>query len=212
MKRLIKFIKSLYINIFIFKKKGINISLLAFVDEYCKFDKNTYIDRFCNLHNVKISQYSYVGYGTSISHCDIGKFCSIGPDVKIGLGKHPTNFVSTSPVFYSEMNPLGVNFVKGSHFLEYEKTIIGNDVWIGANAIIMDGVKVGDGAIIAAGAVVTKDVEPYAIVGGIPAKLLRYRFDREIIKELLIVKWWDWNYEKINDNIDDFRNVERFIK
>ena len=89
---------------------------------------------------------------------------------------------------------------------------IGNDVWIGANVIILPGVKIGDGAVLAAGAVVTKDVEPYAIVGGVPAKVSRYRFDQEMIEAFLRIKWWEWSVEKIEENIELFYQPEEFYK
>ena len=91
--------------------------------------------------------------------------------------------------------------------------VIGNDVWIGARATILSGVTVGDGAVIGAGALVAKDVPPYAIVGGVPARLIKYRFSSEIINELLEIKWWDWDSKKLTQNIDDFYlDVEEFIK
>ncbi|MSS44404.1 CatB-related O-acetyltransferase [Anaerosalibacter bizertensis] len=212
MGRIIKQLKCMFQSIFIFKKKKIRISPLAYYDDVCVFKENIYIDRFCNLHNVKMDEYSYVGYRTSIGCCTIGKYCSIGADVKIGLGKHPTNYISTSPIFYTENNCLGVKLVQGTYFKQNEEVIIGNDVWIGSNAIIMGGVKIGHGAIIGSGAVVTRDVEPYAIVGGVPARIIRYRFTKEKIEDLLNIKWWDWDREKIIENIDNFRAIERIIK
>ncbi|SKA09612.1 CatB-related O-acetyltransferase [Selenihalanaerobacter shriftii] len=210
MKRLIKFILSFFKNLMF--ESSIKISPLSYFDNDCKFEENIYIDRFCNLHNVKIGEYSYVGYGTFIFNCQIGKYCSIGPDVKIGPGKHPTHFVSTSPIFYKKDNPLGVKFVEKKYFKESDRVVIGNDVWIGANAIIMDGVKINNGAIIASGAVVTKDVEPYAIVGGVPAKLIKYRFNKKKVQRLLEVEWWEWDKNEIKKHINKFRDIERFLK
>ncbi|TWE04177.1 acetyltransferase-like isoleucine patch superfamily enzyme [Peribacillus frigoritolerans] len=191
------------------KRKGINISPLAYYDDKCNFEENIYIDRFCNLHNVKIEQYSYVGYGTSINLCEIGKYCSIGGDVKIGLGKHPLNFVSTSPIFYSNENCLGVKLVNEKEFIDSSKVYIGNDVWVGSNAIIMGGLSIGHGAVIGAGSVVTKDVPPYAVVGGVPAKIIKYRFDEEEIKKLLEMKWWNWEIDKIKTHINKFTDLKR---
>ena len=107
----------------------------------------------------------------------IGNYCSIARNVSIGLGLHPLNLFSTSPIFYKRQNALLLDLIsKDNEFKEYQPITIGNDVWIGANAIIMDGITIGNGAVIAAGAVVTKNVPAYAIMGGVPAKLIKYRF------------------------------------
>jgi len=128
----------------------------------------------------------------------IGKFCSIGGDVKILLGsEHRIDWISTYPfniLFEEAKNITGHPTTKGD-------VIIGNDVWIGENAFILSGIHIENGAVIAAGSVVTKDVEPYTIVGGNPACLLRKRFDNESIRKLLEIEWWNWPLEKIEKNI-----------
>ena len=124
----------------------------------------------------------------------IGKFCSIAPNVNIGPIEHPLKYSSTYP-----MSTFG--FLPEQEYLPVK---IGNDVWIGINAVILKGVTIGDGAVIASGAVVTKDVLPYTIVGGVPAKIIRFRFSEEIISELLRIKWWNWNTEKIKRNKNFF--------
>jgi len=151
----------------------------------------------------KINDYVYVAKGAKISRATIGKFCSIGPDVKVGLGIHPTDYFTTFPAFYSTQKQCQVSFTDKDHYKELSETLIGNDVWIGENATILSDISIGDGAIVAAGAVVTKDVEPYTIVGGVPAKLIKYRFDENKRKELLSLKWWDNEIEWILNNMPD---------
>ncbi|GAB6614599.1 hypothetical protein bcgnr5406_27980 [Bacillus cereus] len=151
------------------KNKGKSkISLLSYVDKNCKLDKSVTIKRFSKFKNVSVGKYTYFANNCNVINCILGSFCSIGPFVQIGLGKHPINRFSTSPLFYSNKNVFNINLVDAPTYEEFEQIEIGNDVWIGANAIILDGVKIGNGAIIAAGAVVTKDVPDYCIVGGVP--------------------------------------------
>lgn len=144
-----------------------------------------------------ISDYSYVSADSKIHFCDIGKFCSIGPNVVIGYGDHPVKYLSTSPLFYYGTKMFDIQIAKKDYFDHHRKVVIQNDVWIGANAFIRNGVTVGNGAVIAAGAVVTKNVPDYAIVGGVPAKIIKYRFDEKVISELLQEQWWNWPIEKI---------------
>ncbi|MHB9131488.1 MAG: CatB-related O-acetyltransferase [Armatimonadota bacterium] len=138
--------------------------------------------------DVTIGDYSYVSEGTYIGCAQIGKFCSIGHYCLIGMFEHPTDYVSTSPFLYGEGNIFGMTPL---HNDLANPPIIGNDVWIGGQSIILQGVHIGDGAIIAGGAVVTKDVPPYAIVGGTPAKVIRMRFDQDKIGYLCRLRWWD---------------------
>lgn len=143
------------------------------------------------LTNVVVGDYTYIGGESKISNATIGKFCSLGPEIRIGLGRHPIHLKSTFPGFYSDNGYYGVAKEYVNNEKEYQEIAIGNDVWIGARAMILDGVTVGDGAVVAAGAVVTKDVPPYAVVGGVPAKIIKYRFDEKRIKILLETKWWE---------------------
>ncbi|MGF6148700.1 Streptogramin A acetyltransferase [Kingella potus] len=153
--------------------------------------------------NVSIGQFTYINVTSVIySNVSIGKFCSIGRSAEIGLAQHPINYLSTHPFVCA--NSLFTRFpgyaeIKRKPWQFHPSTTIGNDVWIGAKANVLSGVSIGDGAIIAAGSIVTKDVPPYAIVGGMPAKIIRMRFSNEIIDKLLQLKWWDHDLEKLRN-------------
>ncbi|MEP1488972.1 MAG: CatB-related O-acetyltransferase [Algibacter sp.] len=162
--------------------------------------KQSRIYPFCKITNSVIDDYSYVNLFANINNTSIGKFCSISMNFKSGLGLHPINFLSSSPFFYSKKNALKRSIAKKDCFSEFKRVNIKNDVWVGADVIIMDGVSIGNGAIIGAKAVVTKDVPDYAIVGGVPGKIIKYRFSPEIIKELIKISWWDWTKERLERN------------
>lgn len=159
--------------------------------------------------NITLGDYSYIsGPRSYVEEAKIGKFCSIARQVVIGVSSHNYEWVTTSPIIVSSEYGFIPNDNKEP---QKNMPIIGNDVWIGLNAIIMRGVVIGDGAVIAAGAIVTTDVKPYSIVGGIPAKHLKYRFSEKQIQSLLKIKWWDWDKERIKANAHLFYNIEDFI-
>lgn len=181
---------------------GFWASARSYATADCVFSENNRIYRRTLLRSSKLGKMTYVAEGTSVGFTEIGAFCSIGPNVSLGgLGWHPTDRLSTHPAFYSSRLQAGTTFVKNNNGLDNETelkhTHVGNDVWIGAGCIILDGMTIGDGAIIAAGAVVTKDVPPYAIVGGVPAKIIRYRFDINTITALLKWRWWELSNDEI---------------
>lgn len=186
--------------------------------ESCKF-KNSQLDENIVFHkNVRVfsstvGKHTYIAPDSTISHAYIGRYCSIGQDVTIGLYRHPSKeFISSYPAFYSVGNPgCCESFVEKNKFNEDPlSTIIGNDVWVCNNSILIGGIRVGDGAIIAAGSVVTKDVPPYAVVGGNPARLIRYKFCSEEISFLLATSWWDWPDEIVKKYADYFSDMKRF--
>lgn len=163
--------------------------------------------RFAKLDHAEIGDYTYIGPSAQIVYASIGKFCSIAGGTKVGMPMHPIEFVSTSPIFYSPNNATGTKWVeRNDYFNEFQRCTVGNDVWIGSNAIVMGGVKIGDGAVVAAGAVVTKDVPPYAIVGGVPAKLIKYRFNESVREVLEQSKWWEKDESLIQDSIEVFHS------
>lgn len=159
----------------------------------------------------KLGRYSYVGDDCHIV-AEIGRYCSIANHVNTVSGTHPTSdWVSTHPIFYSSKCPSGISFVTSDQFEENTGTIkIGNDVWIGDGATVLGGLNIGDGAIIAAGAVVTKDVLPFEIVGGVPAKLIRMRFSDEQINFLNQIRWWEKDEDWLREHIAEFSNIEVF--
>lgn len=164
-------------------------------------DDYTYYDDFENVDNFeKNVKYHFDFIGDKLI---IGKFCMIASDVKFIMNgaNHLTKSISSYP--FSIFGEDWKNAMEGKQYPAKGNTEIGNDVWIGFNSIIMPGVKVGDGAIIAANSTVTKNVEPYAIVGGNPAKEIKKRFSKEQIEKLLELKWWDWEIEKITRNVQN---------
>lgn len=174
------------------------VSRLSIIDNVSIVNKNARLYRFCKIINSEIDAYTYIAPGTTICHSRIGKFCSIGSHVKIGLGKHMLKGISTSPVFYSKKNALGISLVEDEiDFSEFENVVIGHDVWIGTGAIIMGGIKIATGSVIGAGAIVTRDTSPYSINVGAPSKAVKFRFSEEVSRKLLETYWWDLSLTKL---------------
>lgn len=163
----------------------------TYADDRCIFSRYNKLYKGSILGNVLLGHFTYIA-GARTGNCSYGAFCSIGPEAIIGgLGRHPSRWLTTHPAFFSTLAQAGLTFSDFDAFEETSSTIVGNDVWIGARALVLDGITIGDGAIVGAGALVNRDVEPYAVVGGVPARLIRYRFDQEVISELLSWKWWE---------------------
>ena len=158
------------------KKQNPTLRIGKYADaNNCKFGHHNILYEYASLYNVELGDYTYVGGRSKIQNASLGAFCSIAEGVHIGLGIHPTHLKSTHPVFYSRHNQWDIKPVSSEIIEEYRPVKIGDDVWIGVNAIILDGVTIGSHAVVAAGAVVTKDVPDYAIVAGVPAKVIKYR-------------------------------------
>ena len=155
-------------------------------------DRTAALCRGVRFYGSRIGRYSYIARNTLVQKTEIGNFCSISEGCLIGMPSHPTDMVSSSPVFLQGGNYLKKNFARHP-YENCPATKIGSDVWIGAHAMIKSGITVGNGAVIAAGAVVTHDVPPYAIVGGVPARVIRYRFSEEKIAWLNETQWWLWS-------------------
>ena len=146
----------------------------------------------------RIGRGTYTGTNTIIKSADIGNYCSISWNVSIGGMNHPYDKVSMYTDYWVKRT-FGIDIERSQKPL---KTIIGNDVWIASGAVVLEGIKIGNGCVIGAGAVITKDIEPYSIVVGVPGRVTKKRFSEEIINALEKIKWWDWDEEKIKTNID----------
>jgi acetyltransferase-like isoleucine patch superfamily enzyme len=175
-------------------------------------DKKTKLYAPYKIHNSVIDKYTYIAPNSTLNYTTIGKFCSIGPNLICGWGIHPTEGISTSPMFYSTQKQNGFSLTENNKIQETKPIMIGNDVFIGMNVTILDGVKIGNGAIIGAGAIVSKDIPDYAIAVGNPIRIIKYRFPKTTIDKLLHIKWWDFPENKLDEVEMYFMNVDEFIK
>lgn len=175
-----------------------------------KIDITSKICSGSHVVDLTLKRYSYIGNFCTVINSEIGQFCSIADNCIIGGANHPIDWVSTSPVFHDSKNIMHKNFSE-HEFKLTNRTIIGNDVWIGNNCLIKSGLNISDGAIIGMGSVVTKNVGPYEIWAGNPAKLIKPRFEHDIISIMLDIKWWNWSLEELEKNAADFNKILKFI-
>lgn len=199
MKRLILLIISKLKSIF---QK--NVSFTSRV-EYSDVSSKAKVWGNSKLFYATLGDYSYIGPHSRVIHATIGKFCSIGAEVRIGMGTHTLNNLSTASIFTAKKNGTGISWTTENSFEEYKTVKIGNDVWIGQRAMIMGGVHIGNGAVVGAGAIVTKDVPPYTIVAGVPARVVRRRFSEDVINTLEQIRWWDKPDSELKSNIKLFQ-------
>jgi acetyltransferase-like isoleucine patch superfamily enzyme len=204
-----KAIKKVFFKIF---PEFINAELnnVVLINSY--LGSNTKLYARARVSNSLIGSYTYISQNCVINYTRIGKFCSIGPNLMCGWGIHPTNKLSTSPMFYSTIKQNGVSFVQKDKEVEIKPIVIGNDVFIGMNVTILDGVTIGDGAVIGAGAVVSKDIPAYAVAVGNPIKILKYRFEESLRNSLIKIKWWEWKKDDLYLIEEHFDHVDNFVK
>ena len=215
MRRLLKYLITLCYRIANLGKSRISSS--AIVLRKCSFEGHNAVGDNTYLSGTSLGYGSFVGFGCEFSNCSIGRYCSIGSNIRVVSATHPVNgFISTHPAFFSDT--YWFHYVKSSKFKEHltnedgHECTIGNDVWIGDNVLIRGGCKIGDGAIIAMGSVVLHDVEPYAIVAGVPAKVVRKRLPDDAIKGLLKLDWWNKPVDWIETHADEFADIDGFLK
>ena len=182
--------------------------------ENTKLGACTHVQAHSVFCDATVGDYNYFAGYNQVYYANIGKFCSVASFARINTTNHPTYDRIAQHHFTYRSKRFGFG-EDDSEFFEQRKgksVMVGNDVWIGHNAIIMPGVNIGNGAVIGAGAVVTKDVEAYSIVAGVPAKKIKMRFSDELVKRIEKSAWWDWNHQTIKERLPDFRDMEAFVR
>lgn len=179
----------------------------------CYFGEWTEVGANSWLVETTLDDYSYTAGDNQIIYTQIGKFSNIASHVRINPGNHPMERVTLHHITYRrKLYGFGEDDADFFDWRRSHQCAIGHDTWLGHNVIVMPGVKVGTGAVVGSGAVVTKDVAPYTIAVGVPAKPIRKRFSDRIIEKLFEIAWWDWNHETLKERLDDLNRVEQFIE
>lgn len=163
-----------------------------------------------NFSEVSMGAYSYIVNDSSATYADIGKFCSIARDARINPGNHPT-WKAAQHHFSYRARSYELGETDDQEFFEWRRShrvTLGHDVWVGHGATVLPGVTIGTGSVVGAGAVVSKDIPPFTIVGGVPAKPIRERFPKAVQDGLLALSWWDWEHERLADALEDFRRLD----
>jgi acetyltransferase-like isoleucine patch superfamily enzyme len=174
-------------------------------------DSSSKIEAGSNIANTQMERFSFCGYDCEISNTSIGAFTSISDSVIIGGGTHPVDWVSMSPVFYAGRDSVKKKFAEHER-PESLRTKIGHDVWIGHGVHIKQGVEIGTGAVVGMGSIVTRDVKPYTIVAGSPARVIKMRFEDDIIEGLLATKWWAFSDEELDELAPFMTNPRMFLE
>lgn len=215
------YIRQYCINKLSVKSPNVRFGFLSRIGNGSYFEGNNRVGKY-SFFQGEMGYCSYVGDNVIFMGVGIGRYSSISSNVRVINGRHPIKepYVSSSPVFYSKKTPVGKSFVTKQLYEEYAyvhrdsktQVCIGNDCWIGYGASIIGGVTIGNGAVVLANATVTKDVPPYAIVGGTPARIVSFRYNEETIEKLLRFKWWNKEESWIKEHADYFCDLEKFLE
>ncbi|MGM0584193.1 MAG: DapH/DapD/GlmU-related protein [Pseudomonadota bacterium] len=182
----------------------------------CRLGRFTEVQAHCRLAHSEMGDYSYCAPGADIIHSRIGKFANIAAGVRMNPGNHPHwraslhHFMYRSSLYWDDAEDEDWLFA----WRREQPVVVGHDAWFGHNAVVLAGVSVGTGAIVAAGAVVTRDVGSYEIVGGVPARVIRRRHPERLAERLMEIAWWDWDHGRLRDALEDFRGLsaEAFVE
>lgn len=180
-----------------YRKNNIDAHFTAYIDKDSVMEGSNFIANNVTLLGSSLGAFTYINSNSFINNTTIGRYSCIGRDVLSGLGGHPIDRRSVHRMFYSNEIKIWKEFFYQNNYTEHVPVRIGSDVWIGARVIIMDGVTIGNGAIVAGGSVVTNNVDPFSIVAGSPARKLRSRFSDSVCNELEVQRWWDWSPEEV---------------
>lgn len=180
----------------------------------CTFGRYVELGTQCVAEETEIGDYTYLFGSNDVIYSAIGKFNSIATGVRLNPVQHPMRERAAAHhlTYRAAHYGLGEDDPTILDWRRQRRVVTGNDVWIGHNAVVMGGVTIGDGAVVAAGAVVTHDVRPYEIVGGVPARHLGWRYDEDTIAAMLRIRWWDWSHEELRERLKDINDTAAFVR